>query len=38
MNTNNIINLIKRYFIESGKKDINSFLLIVLIIAFVSFF
>ena len=38
MNTNNIFNLIKRYFIESGKKDINSFLLIVLIIAFVSFF
>ena len=38
MNTKNISNLIKRYFIESGKKDINSFLLIVLIIAFVSFF
>ena len=38
MNTNNIFNLIKRYFIESGRKDINSFLLIVLIIAFVSFF
>ncbi|MBO4655418.1 MAG: hypothetical protein J5644_07725 [Bacteroidales bacterium] len=38
MNANNIFNLIKRYFIESGRKDINSFLLIVLIIAFVSFF
>ena len=38
MNTKNISNLIKRYFIESGRKDINAFLLIVLIIAFVSFF
>ena len=37
MNTKNISNLIKRYFIENGRKDINSFLLIVLIIAFVSF-
>ena len=37
MNTQNILNLIKRYFIESGRKDIHSFLLIVLIIAFVSF-
>lgn len=38
MNTKNISNLIRRYFIESGRKDINSFLLIALIIAFVSFF
>lgn len=37
MKIQNILNLIKRYFIESGKKDIHSFLLIVLIIAFVSF-
>lgn len=38
MNTKNIFNLIRRYFIESGRKDINSFILIVLIIAFISFF
>ena len=38
MKAKNISNLIRRYFIESGKKDIHSFLLIVLIIAFVSFF
>lgn len=37
MNIQNIIHLIKRYFIESGRKDINSFLLIILIITFIGF-
>lgn len=38
MNTKNIYNLIRRYFIESGRKDITTFALIVLIITLVSFF
>jgi hypothetical protein len=38
MNTKNIFNLIRRYFIESGRKDITTFVLIVLIITLFSFF
>lgn len=38
MNLQNIIHLIKRYFIESGKKDINSFLLIILVIVLFGLF
>ena len=38
MKAKNIFNLIRRYFIESGRKDIGSFILIALIIAFFSFF
>ena len=37
MNTKNIFNLIRRYFIESGRKDITTFILIVLIITLASF-
>ncbi len=38
MNTKNIFHLIRRYFIESGRKDITTFVLIVLIITLFSFF
>lgn len=38
MNTQNIINLIKRYFIESDRKDITTFVSVLLIIAFVGVF
>lgn len=38
MNTKNIFNLIRRYFIESGRKDITTFVLIVLTITLISFF
>ena len=37
MKTKNIFNLIRRYFIENGRKDITTFVLIVLIITFISF-
>jgi hypothetical protein len=37
MSTKNIFNLLRRYFIESGRKDITTFALIVLIITIVSF-
>lgn len=38
MNTKNIFNLIRRYFIESGRKDMTTFVLIVLTITLISFF
>lgn len=38
MNTKNILNLLRRYFIEGGRKDITTFVFIVLIITLVSFF
>ena len=38
MNTKNIFNLIRRYFIEKGRADITTFIFIVLIITLVSFF
>lgn len=37
MNAENIINLLKRHFIENGLKDLRSFVTIILIIGFCSF-
>ncbi|MCQ2265477.1 MAG: hypothetical protein MJZ46_05480 [Bacteroidales bacterium] len=37
MNAENIINLLKRHFIENGRKDLRSFIGIILIIGFCSF-
>lgn len=37
MNAENIINLLKRHFIENGRKDLRAFIGIILIIGFCSF-
>ncbi len=37
MNFRNIINLSRRYFIEGGRKDITTFFIVTLIIAFIGF-
>lgn len=37
MNIHNLVNLTRRYFMESGRKDITTFLTVVLIIAIIDF-
>jgi hypothetical protein len=37
MNTRNLVNLTRRYFIEGGRKDITTFLMVILIIAILDF-
>ena len=37
MNTRNLVNLSRRYFIENGRKDITTFITVALIVAFLDF-